>query len=345
MRPDPAPAARVLVCAWDRFQPRTSALGPALGGEAQHIHGDWPGEHPMLLPLRYLADAVRMWRRLRQWRPDVLLVVTPPVIAPLVAWLWSAIHGTRVVIDCHTSTLHERKWRWSTPIHRRLFQGCKAVLVHTEADRALLQAWGLDPLLLPDDLPSAEEAALVSTDGDRRRVLVAGSFAWDEPVDATLAAARLMPTVEFRLTGDPGRLDPSIRGGAPANAVFTGYLPYPKFLGELLVADAVAVFTTDRDIMNRAAFETIGLERPLVLSDLPQLRGRFEGAAVFCANEPRAMADAIGRALRNPDELTSRVRAFRHHLIAQRESAIRELRVRLDLPPSQPVAALETIHA
>jgi hypothetical protein len=268
---------------------------------------------------------------LGQQRPDVLVVVTPPVTAPLVAWLWTALHGARLVVDCHTSTLHERKWRWSTPIHRVLFHRADAVLVHTEADRALVRGWGIDPLLLPDDLPTADQAAMVDRRSHRPRVLVAGSFAWDEPVAATLDAARLMPELEFRLTGNPSRLPASVRMSAPANAVFTGYLPYPQFLGELLIADVVAVFTTDPDIMNRSAFETIGLERPLVLSDLPQLRGRFEPAALFCANEPGSMAETIRQARRDSQRVVEGVRALRHRLIEQRELALHQLRSKLDL--------------
>ena len=120
----------VLVVAWESFQPRTLALGDALGGASSHIRGGWPGRHPALLPLRYLADGVRMWRMLRRQRPTSLVVISPPVIAPLVGWLWSLAHSTELVIDCHTGAFNCWKWRWTVPIHRVLFRrGQKAYLV------------------------------------------------------------------------------------------------------------------------------------------------------------------------------------------------------------------------
>ncbi len=315
----------VLVVAWESFQPRTLALGDALGGESSHIRGGWPGRHPALLPLRYLADGVRMWRMLRRQRPTSLVVISPPVIAPLVGWLWSLAHGTELVIDCHTGAFNCWKWRWTVPIHRVLFRRARAVLVHTEDDQAKVRSWGVQPLLLPDDVPDQSQASVITRPDDRPRVVVAGSFQWDEPVEAALAAAAMLPEVEFRLTGDPARLSESVRRGAPSNAIFTGFLRYPEFLGELLTADVVAVFTTDPDIMNRAAFEAIGLGRPLVLSDLPKLRARFGQAALLCGNAPEEMAEAIRCAQRDHHDLAQRSATLQRRLRAQHETAIARL--------------------
>ncbi|TMG04107.1 MAG: glycosyltransferase family 4 protein [Chloroflexi bacterium] len=135
----------------------------------------------------------------------------------------------------------------------------------------------------------------------------------------------MLPEVEFRLTGDPARLSESVRRNAPPNAIFTGFLRYPEFLGELLSADVVAVFTTDPDIMNRAAFEAIGLGRPLVLSDLPKLRARFGQAALLCGNAPEEMAEAIRCAQRDHDDLAQRSTTLQRRLRAQHETAIARL--------------------
>src|SRR2546428_2454558 len=267
-----------------------------------------------------------MWRRLRQERPDVLVVISPPVIAPLVAWLWSALHPCRLVVDCHTGALHWPKWGWTRPLHRLLFRRAHAVLVQTEEDEARLRAWGTPVVLLPDDLPDPSEADPGPPGRGVPRVVVAGSFDWNEPVAAALAAAAVVPEVEFRLTGDVSRLPRSVRAGAPANVVFTGYLPYAQFLGELLTVDVVAVFSTDPHIMNRAAFEAVGLGRPLVLSDLPGLRSRFGDAALFAPNDPRSMADAMLQALARQEELAAKSRALQAQLSAQHQQGLARLR-------------------
>jgi glycosyltransferase involved in cell wall biosynthesis len=313
--------------AWERFQARTSVLGPALGGEACHIRGSWPSRHVVFLPLRYLADAARMWRLLRQRRPSMLVVITPPIVAPLLGWLWCLGHDSRLVIDAHTGALHSWKWRWAVPAHRFLFRRASAVSVHTEEDEAQVREWGAPALLLPDDLPDRAAAAVSQEPAGVTKVVVAGSFDGNEPVAEAVAAAALIPEVEVHLTGDTSRLAPSVRPGAPANAVFTGFLAYPQYLAELLTADVVAVFSDDPHIMNRAAFEAIGLGRPLVLSDLPGLRGRFGDAARFCPNEPAAMAECIRAALRDRAELAQRSAQLDRRLRAQREAALAQLGV------------------
>ena len=107
---------------------------------------------------------------------------------------------------------------------------------------------------------------------------------------------------------------------------FTGWLAYPDFLGELMAAHVVGVFSTDPHIMNRAAFEAVGLARPLVLSDLPGLRRRFGEAALMSANEPEAMAATLTVALQAREELAMRSARLRPRLREQHAQALARLR-------------------
>lgn len=318
----------VAAIAWDGFQARTQALATLLGGTAWHIR---PRRNlKAVLPLRYLVDAVRTWRLLQAEQPRTVLVISPPVFAPLTAWVWAMSHRRQLVIDCHTGAFHGFKWRWSRVVHRLLFRSATAVLVHTEDDEELVRSWRVRGFLLPDDLPDVAQAALRPR-SPRPRVVIAGSLDSNEPVDAVLAAAGRLPEVEFRLTGDPRRVPPAVRERAPGNVTFTGWLAYPEFLGELMAAHIVGVFSTDRHIMNRAAFEAVGLGRPLVLSDLAGLRRRFGEAALMCPNDPAAMAAALMHALRDEDNLAQRSAGLGPRLRAQHDRAIATLRDLLNL--------------
>ncbi|TMF42743.1 MAG: glycosyltransferase family 4 protein [Chloroflexi bacterium] len=316
----PIPVAAV---AWDKYQGRTEALAEALGGRAWYIRSR--PKQKALLPVRYVVDSIRMWRLLRRHRPGVLIVITPPVVAPVVAWLWCATHQCRLVVDCHTGAFHSWKWRWSGRLLEPVCRTAAAALVHTQEDEALVEAWGARALLVPDDLPDDRQASH-PPGASGLRVVVAGSLDGNEPVAEVVEAARLAPQVEFRLTGDEERVPLAVRRGAPCNAIFTGWLDYPTFLGELLVADVVAVFSTDPHIMNRAAFEAVGLGRPLVLSDLPGLRSRFGDAALFAPNDPRSMADAMLQALARQEELAAKSRALQAQLSAQHQQGLARLR-------------------
>ena len=323
--------SRTFLCAlaWTRFQPRTVALASALGGAARFFGDGALGGGFAARPLSYLGKAVETWRTLSRDDPEVVLVITPPVFAPLIGWLWSATHGRKLVVDCHTGAFHSRKWAWARPLHRLLLGRADAVLLHTAELVRMVEAWGAPAMLLPDDVPDAGEAAPVPAH-NRPTVLVAGSFDGNEPVECALDAARLMPDFGLRFTGDPRLLPEDMRRDAPSNVVLTGYLPYRQFLGEMLAADVVAVFSSDPRIMNRAAFEAVGLGKPLVLSDLPALKTRFSAAATFCPNEPRAMAEAMVDAIRRKDELTRLSVALQENLRSQRREAVESLQAILE---------------
>lgn len=322
-------ASPLSAIAWARFQPRTSALASAFGGHAWFIEDGPAGTHLMLRPLAYLFKSVETWKVLSGDDPQTVLVITPPVFAPFVAWLWCLAHRRTLVVDCHTGAFHSSKWAWARPLHRWLLRRARVALLHTEELESLVSGWGARALLLPDDLPFDSEASPVAR-GIGQRVLVAGSLDTNEPVQTVLDAARLLPEVEFRFTGDTRVLTPAQRSNSSANVVFTGYVPYPVFLGELLAADVVGVFSTDPRIMNRSAFEAVGLGRPLVLSDLPGLRSRFGAAALFCDNEPQAIAETVTAALRNQHELAQRSLALQENLRAQREAAMARLQAIID---------------
>ncbi|MDR0358283.1 MAG: glycosyltransferase, partial [bacterium] len=157
-------------------------------------------------------------------------------------------------------------------------------------------------------------------------VVIAGSLDDQEPVEATVRAAAYLDDVEIRMTGDVREVPAALVQSAPENVVFTGWLDYPRFLGGLEAADVVAAFSLDPQMMNRAAFEAVGLGRPLVLSDFAGLRGRFLDAAVYCANQPDVMAAALRAALARRDELAARSTRLRAALTAQRAEALEHVR-------------------
>lgn len=320
-----------VVLAWVDFQARSQALAEAMGGRVRFVTRSASMRRPYLLPLRYVVNAVETWRLLSRERPHTVIVITPPVFAPLVAWAWCRLNGARIAMDCHTAAF-DHKWAWTRPIHRWLAARMAAVMGHTDDAVSVMRAWTPTALLLPDDVPdgSAVNAGLYprATHAPARgRVVIAGGLNAEEPVVESIEAARLLPDVEFLFTGDPDNVSADVVSGAPSNAIFTGWLQYPRFLAALANSDVVATFSVGPHMMNRAAFEAVGLGRALVLSDYPGLRSRFGDAAVYCPNDPAAMAAAIDCALRDRPRLEQLSEATGVRLQASRDAALRWLKV------------------
>src|SRR5260370_20120193 len=92
--------------AWTRFQPRTSALASALGGQARYLNDGLGGAHFAMRPLAYIVKAYQTCNLLSRAKPRTGLVITPPVFAPFVAWLRAAPHMSPLVVASHTSAFH-----------------------------------------------------------------------------------------------------------------------------------------------------------------------------------------------------------------------------------------------
>ena len=129
---------------------------------------------------------------------------------------------------------------------------------------------------------------------ERPVVLVPCSFQDDEPIPALLEAARLLPTFDFRLTGNPARAEAAgYTASAPNNVSFTGYLDAADYTKLLIHADIVLGLTTIDGIQLSAANEAVGAGRPMVLSDTTLRRDVFGAAALFAHNDPASLSQAL----------------------------------------------------
>jgi glycosyltransferase involved in cell wall biosynthesis len=124
-------------------------------------------------------------------------------------------------------------------------------------------------------------------------VVVACSFARDEPICEILAAAATTPSVRFLITGNYLK-DMRLRGvQVAANVQFTGFLEKSEYFAVLHRADAVMALTTRDHTMQNAAYEALALHKPMVLSDWPVLRATYKGSAAYAQNTPEGIAQAV----------------------------------------------------
>lgn len=325
-------AARLpLFIVWTTFQRRVDSMNRMMGFEVRYIPPPWPQK--TLKPLGYLVQLAQTAAAILSYRPTEIWLQSPPTFLPHVALALRPFVGRyRIVADCHHRALTPNWSRfpgtvWATNL-------CDAILVHNVESLPLARALGLDPTktLLLEDAPSEFEAlpgAAVAARGSAASgeaetvpvILVPCSFAADEPVPILLAAARLLPEARFLVTGSRRKAEAKgFTTGAPANLVFTDYLPLAEF--ERLLAGASAIFglTDQEGIQLSVANEALGAHRALVLSDTAILRSMFGEAALFTVNTPEAIVERLREALSRREELEARSAA----LAAQRRTAWRK---------------------
>ena len=259
------------------------------------------GSRLSTIAFKYAAQWRATARILREERPDVVFVMTPPVFAALPAFWYAWRHRTRVVLDAHTCAFVLTRWRPFLWLQRMLCRRAVTTLVTNEHIAGLVREAGGDATLVPDVpvvFPEhghfARPAAFT--------VAVVCSFSGDEPLDAIFAAAADLPDVRFLVTGDSASLPAATTGSLTANVTLTGFLSTPDYGHLISHADVVMDLTTLDHTMLRGAFEAIYQGVPVIVSDWPVLRDAFPEGAVHVDNSREAIARAVREVQAAPEE-------------------------------------------
>lgn len=316
------PSSRTTVLAWTKVGGRQRELAALVGGRACVIY---PSTGSKLI--RYVRSAWSTWRHVRPMRRgDICVVTAPPVFAPAVAIL-AARPGVAMVVDSHPGAFGLMGDRLSAllgPLQAWSLRRAALVLVTTDTLVDRVRAVGGNAIVFhePDHCDWAERKP-ASGSG----VLFPGTFQRDEPISVVLAAARLVPEVEFRLTGDKAQAP---AGDLGPNVHLTGWLTEKDFAEEVSNAATVLVLTTEPESVMRTAYEAIRDRRPLIVTRTPATEKYFPHAW-HVRNDPADVAHAVNEIQFAPldvisDQTAAALAAERLRTSAQTESLMFALR-------------------
>ena len=282
---------------WQRHGGRAEEIAGALGGRALHVHPAGMSRRP-LVPVRYAVSLARTVVELARTRPRSVIVTNPPIFPGLAVAAYAAVARCPFVLDSHPGSFGVKGnvvAQRLLGVTRWLVRRASAVMVTVDVYVQRVESWGGRGLVVHEAPPLWQVPASAPA-GPRRRVLFVGVFSGDEPVDAVVDAAALLPDVEVAITGDLARCPAGLRERATPNVDFVGYLGPEAYAAEFARASAVVTLTTEPTSIMRSAYEAVYARRPLVTSDWPALRAVFPFAHL-AANEPEALAAAIRNAL------------------------------------------------
>ena len=325
--------------AWAHGDSRPRTIAAELGGEARVFHDMGIVRKP-LVPFRYGINAARTIAYLLERRPRAVIIQAPPVPTAALVWLYGVLFRAPVVIDAHPSSFaigDAPADRAMLPLLRRLAARVSAVAVTTERLRERVEEWGGRGIVVHEPAPAWAGQLERGPDDGKVTTLYICTFADDEPLDVVLDAARAVPEVRFRITGDLRKLPERARAAAPDNVEWTGYLRGTDFSQAL--ADAKAVLTLDErdDSVPRSAYEAVYARRPLITTGWPHMRALFPDA-VFVANTAEGIADGVRDALSRTDEIESTTQRALDRQVERWQSQCDALRAALGAPAAAELA-------
>jgi len=260
--------------------------------------------------------------------PRAIVTTNPPVLLGLIALAWARLRGVPFVLDSHPGAFGRQGDRVSArllPVHRYLARRATTTLVTTESWVETVREWGGRGLVVheaPGPWGSLEKAPREA--GARPQALLVARFAGDEPVDAAVAAAVLVPEVDLLVTGRLEDLPPELARSAPPNVSFVGFLPAARYQRLVAGADVVVALTTEPTSVMRCAYEAVYARKPLLISDWPLCRELFP-FALAVANDPASIAEGLRRAIGSLQTLEDRTGDARTLQVARWKSQLAAL--------------------
>jgi glycosyltransferase involved in cell wall biosynthesis len=319
--------------AWAPYSRRSEMFASELRGRLRCIHY-LRFQSPPHAPVKYVLQAARTLQVLFRDRPHAVHVQNPPFVCGLTVALYCWLTGSCYVVE-HHSAAFGRIWDWARPFQKVVMRRAVTNIVTDGHWADVVRSWAgrrspAHALVMHDaflDLPEGRAFAV----GPGRSVAFAGTFAADEPLDAVLHAARLLPEIGFYVTGDTTKVSPAVVAQAPPNVTFTGFLDVNgEYLGLLRAVDAVMVLTTRDHTLQLAGCEAIAVGKPLITSDWPYLRGLFSTAAVYVAPTAEGVRDGVVEAMQRLGELRREAADVRRAQRARWRAQLAELRALVD---------------
>ena len=323
--PSAAAATGASFISWMPHCRRSDTLADALNGPSHLIRPDRPDRAPLRYPLQLVESVRRLWRD----RPAAVMVASPPFLAPLSAWIYSAIRRVPFAIDAHSGVFNDPRWSWATPLNRFLSRRAVATIVTGPHYRDLVASWGARPLVIGavpcrfrDDVPPTDL-------GEGVHIVFPCTWSFDEPVNQLVAAARRVPEVTIHVTGRPKGPAATHLEGAPDNLRLAGWLSDDAYTGLMKGCDAVLALTSRDHTMQRAGEESLELGKPLICSGWSLLRETFSQGALFVDNTTDQLADALAEMADRHEELAAEMVELRPIRAADYERGLEELRALL----------------
>lgn len=276
-----------------------------------------------LLPLRYFSQLITTRRILRQERPSLIVVMQPPPFALFAVIGFARRSGALVLGDLHSGVFFDPKWKWAVKLVLRALRAHGAAIVPNGDLAQICREAGVKTfvchgLISPLDHhhDCCETDVLDKASNGVSYVLVPLAYAYDEPINEILQAARLTPSVRWVLTG---RAPDRVRSSAPENCFFPGYVSSAEYQTLRAHASVVLALTTDESTMQSAGYEATAAATPLITVATRVLVDYYKDAARYTGLTPGEISAAVNSVLESHSVWRAKMERLRDSVIAEQQ--------------------------
>ncbi|MEO0114278.1 MAG: hypothetical protein ABIK93_02250 [candidate division WOR-3 bacterium] len=256
---------------------------------------------------QYLILAIRTFPILLKTKPTLIFVQCPPIYILFPVYLYAKLRKVKYIIDAHTAAFIGKGFHFAIYLDWLKFfaKRAKMTIIPNEELAKYLANWQIPYFILEDGIPNLSDFGLPKKELKiENKVAVICGFGSDEPIDEIVEAAKLVPNVQFYVTGAYPKV--YTKRSSP-NLQFTGFLSESDYIELLKQVDLVAVLTKRESTILCGAYEALSLEKPMILSDTKTLSHHFPKGVVRVENTVMAIADGIKNAYTLLPQLQSEI--------------------------------------
>jgi glycosyltransferase involved in cell wall biosynthesis len=320
---------KILVVAWAHHSLRSKKIADSLNAKL-FIKG-YRSRAKILSILKYIKLSINTLNVLNKEKPDIIICQLPPLFLAFSILLYKFLTFSNkpdIILDLHTAAFC-KPWSYFGYMNKYLYKKALQLIV---TNRQLLNdidnKYRNKVLVLEDAIldrsvtkiennisssSSSSSSSNLNHNNDNKpfKIGVICSFAEDEPISEIIATTKLIPDVEFFLSGDYNRINKKINihnAFTIQNLHFTGFLEYSKFIKIMSSMDAIMVLTKRNKTLLSGCYEAVMLEKPLITSNFDVLQESFNKGTVFADNSVGQIVNAIIKVQNNYMELEEEIK-------------------------------------
>ncbi len=276
---------------------------------------------------KYIYASMATLLNLVVYRPKNVFCQNPSVMLAFTVVFLRKIFGFKAIVDRHSNFKIDKlaetsiKWRLFHFVSNYSLKNADITIVTNDRAKQYLRKYSNEVVILPDVIPKFDYERhcndFRSENTLEKTVLFVTTFDDDEPIEPMISAAGKLESVRCYFTGNYlKRFSRKEALSLEAKGIyFTGFVPNEEYERLLFISDVVVVLTDKDLILNCGAYEAIGAEKPVVLSNTRTLVSYFGNSGVtYVTNDSDGIFEGIKRALDNADTLKAEINLTKREL-------------------------------
>lgn len=283
--------------------------------------------------IRYPLNLFRTLLIYIKEQPQLIFVQNPSIILALFSVIFGKVINIPIIVDAHNAGIYpfEGTSNFFNKVAKYIFCNASLTLVTNVYLADYVRENSGHVFVLPDPLPDLPTTEKVIHSKSTHSILFICTWATDEPYLEVIKAARYIDkSITIYITGKVKKNEiQEIESSISENIIFTGFIPDDEYIALLHSCDIIIDLTTRENCLVCGAYEGVGCETPLILSNKRILIEYFYKGAVYTENNYRDISKSITHAIDNLEHLNNEIRQLHNELTAQWRTTLVHLEAEL----------------